>query len=166
MIGISAPVTFTRPSDTTQYAAGDLVANDVDAGDVTPMTFNCGSVGRGRATVKRARLLKTGTGITAASFILHLFGTLPTVANGDNGAFTPVSVASYLGPIPIDMSSGAVIGSSDAVKFGAPSPEINFDVTKAASANRKLYGLLAAAGTYTPESAEVFELQLEFSVED
>lgn len=168
MIGISAPDSFARPEDTAQYAAGDLIANSVTAGSVVPMEFSCGCVGRGRATVKRARLLKSGTTVTAASFILHLFGgsSAPTVANGDNGAFTPVSCADYLGPVPIDMSSGAVVGSSDAVKFGAPSPEVNFDVAKAATANRKLYGLLAAAGTYTPESAETFEVVLEFSVED
>jgi hypothetical protein len=30
---------FTRPSDTTAYASGDLVANSTTAGSVVPMSF-------------------------------------------------------------------------------------------------------------------------------
>lgn len=166
MIGISNTATFTRPNDTNQYASGDLVANDVDAADVLPMRFSCGMMGRARCTIKRARVHKSGTTVTAASFILHLFETLPAVANGDNGAFQPTIVTNYLGAIPVDLSSGAAVGSAGAAKHGAPAADINFDVGRENPANRELFGLLAAAGTYTPAASEVFSVTLEYAIQD
>ena len=36
---------FTRPANTTQYTAADLVANNATAGSVVPLTFNTGRGG-------------------------------------------------------------------------------------------------------------------------
>src|SRR5436305_14342879 len=93
---------FTRPNDTTAYASGDLVANSTTAGSVAPLAFPLGnSYGVGQFRMVRARLTKSGTGVTNASFRVHLYGAQPTPANGDNGAWSTDQAANWLGNIDI-----------------------------------------------------------------
>lgn len=171
---VTTEASFTRPADTTAYAANDLVANDVDAADVRPLTFSTGALGRGRGTIKRVRLHKTdGSDVANANFTLHLFtpasaaeDTYPAVTNGDNGAFAIDTAAHYLGSVAVDLSSGAVVGTAGAAKFAAPSPEIHFDLTKINSMERRLFGYLVAGAAYSPASGEVFSVRLDLSAED
>lgn len=167
MLGIARD-SFSRPADTTQYAANDLVANDVDAADVAPMSFSVAKLGRGCGTVKRAILFTDNQAVTAAIFNLHLFSREPDVNNGDNGAFSPLTAQYYLGAIPLDLSTGAAVSATDKAKPGAPTAEINFDLTEIKATERRLWGLLATGtgGTYTPASGEVFEVTLEFEAVD
>lgn len=160
--------TFTRPTDTTQYAANDLVANDVDAADVVPMLFTVSKLGRGRGIVRRAVLFKDTETVTAAIFALHLFSREPDVNNGDNGAFQPTTSQFYLGSIPIDMSTGAVASGTDVSKAGVPTADINFDLTVFGQSERRLWGLLStgASGTYTPGNGERFTVNLEVATFD
>src|ERR1041385_1792793 len=95
--------TFVRPNDTTAYANGDLVANSTTANSVTPMTFKAPLRG---IRLWRVFLFRTSTTVTNAKFRLHLFNDSPTVANGDNGAFSS-TVSSYQGSVDIDGSGQA-----------------------------------------------------------
>src|SRR5262249_40104921 len=95
---------FTRPNDTTAYAAGDLVANSTAAGSVVPLRIDLGNVaavGHGMTRITRARLTKSGTSPTNASFRIHLYETAPTAQNGDNGAWSTDRAASWLGSIDV-----------------------------------------------------------------
>lgn len=145
---------FTRPADTTPYASGDLVANSTTAGSVNPMAFQIGrkSLGRG-GTIRRARLRKSGTSVTNASFRLHLYSAVPTFTNGDNGAWLSNKSADYVGAIDVVVDKAF---SDGAAGNGVPliGQEINF------TANT-YYGVLEARGAYTPASAESFSLILE-----
>ena len=106
---------FTRPANTTQYADGDLVANSATAGSVTPLKFSMNGLGRA-GVIRRARISKTTNTATAATFLIHLFDAEPTVANGDNGAFSvATNLDSWLGKIAVDMSSGAEAGASTVI---------------------------------------------------
>jgi hypothetical protein len=149
--------TFTRPSDTTPYASGDLVANSVTAGSVVPMTFALadsqrpGSGGR----IRRCRLRKTGTGISNASFRLHLYSLSPTPSNGDNGAWLTNKAANYVGYF--DFAAASQLAFTDGAACNAipaVGEEINFTADT-------YYGLLEARGAYTPISGEVFTPELE-----
>ena len=153
---------FTRPSDTTQYASADLVANSVTAGSVVPMSW---SVRRGAGWVRRARLKKSATSVTAASFRLHLYSASPTIANGDNGAWSTTQ-SGYLGSLSGDMSgaNGRVFSDSATVVMTPDlGSEINLALVTGATGTTPpvIYGLLEARGTYTPASAEVFTAELE-----
>lgn len=148
---------FNRPADTNAYASGDLVANSVTAGSVTPMTF-AGVVRTtaGSAKIRRARVRKTGTGVTNASFRLHLYGTLPTVTNGDNAAWLSVRAA-YLGSIDVTVDKAFSDGAEGSgTNQSGTGSEIAF-VAVATS----IYGLLEARGAYTPESGETITVELE-----
>lgn len=150
-----ASATFTRPSDTTQYAAGDLVANDTTNTSVTPMTLDVAHAAGAGVKVCRVRLQKSGTTVTSASFRVHLYRDSPTAANGDNAAWS-TTVSGYLGYFDLTMVSF----SDDAIGLGGPAIG---DAIRCmpVTGSRTIYALLEARATYTPASAEEFTLYLE-----
>ena len=147
MINRTVSSSFTRPADTTAYADEDLVANSTTAGSVTPLNF---SVGDG-AKIARVRLVKSVATPTNANFTLYLFNTSPTVANGDNGAFSPI-VAGMFASVALDATGS--LGSDDCVVFNNLAKEI-------VCTNSTIFGLLKAEAAYTPGSAEVFTVYLD-----
>lgn len=149
---------FTRPEDTTSYTTGDLVANSTTAGSVIPMSFVVKGVLRGAVKVLRARMRKSGTTITNANYVLHLFSSLPSVTNGDNGAFVPTK-AGYVGSLAINAAFACSDGSvgQDAGLTDRQLPHV------LPAGDGTFYGLLAANGGYSPASAEVFTVELEVS---
>lgn len=161
-----ATASFARPANTTQYAAGDLVANSATAGSVTAMTFAFEQIPAGGFTkIITARMWKSDLDVTAANFRLHLFSASPVStapSNGDNEAIAvAVDEAGYIGSINFDMTtSGGVsifTGGNAAVGTPMSSREI---VMKLPGASNAIYGLVEATGTYTPASGEVFTVEL------
>lgn len=149
---------FNRPADTTAYASGDLVANSTTAGSVTPMSWTVNRVSTYGGRVRRARLKKSGTTTTNATFRLHLYTSSPTIANGDNAAWSTTN-STYLGSFDLDMTaSTARVFSDSAGVIAAPSvgSEINF-----VPSTTTIYGLLEARAAYTPASGETFTCELE-----
>lgn len=155
---VTASASVTRPSNTTQYASGDLIANDTTAGNVTPLSFPGGA-----GIVRRALLTKSDDDTTSAKFRLHLFSADPTStapANGDNGAISlNAAIAEYLGSFDFDMTASPDIYNT-AGNFAVGLPVQGTEVLVPVSANT-VYGLLEARGTYTPASAEAFTVKLE-----
>lgn len=144
---------FTRPANTTAYSTGQLVAN---AGSVVPMSFVVGSaVGSFRLT--RVRLVKSGTGVSNATFRVHLYqAAAPTFASGDGAAWSSNGAANWLGNIDI----GSMLAFTDGAA-GTGSAAAGSELLIKTSAGTTIYAVLAALGAYTPVSAEVFTLTLE-----
>lgn len=159
---VTPSASFTRPADTTAYASGDLVANDTTAANVVSMSFAAAQGSGGPVTIRRARIKKSGTSTTNASFRLHLFRTDPValssgIANGDNGVFSTKNVAEYLGAFDITVGQAFVDGAA-----GIGVPNNGTDVTTVTpNGATTIYGLLEARAAYTPANAEVFTVQLE-----
>jgi hypothetical protein len=154
---------FIRPADTNAYTAGDLVANSTTAGSVTPLSF--ASVVRtaaGAASVVKCRMSKTGTGVTGASFRLHLFSASPTVTNGDNGAFLSTQAATYLGAFDFSVSNMKVF--SDGVACNGVT-QTGYPVTVDLPSGSTVYGLVEALAGYNPASGETFTFTLEVEQE-
>ena len=144
---------FTRPSDTTAYASGDLVANSTTAGSVTPLKFN---IGTGGFRLHGIRIGKSGTTITNATFTLHLFESIPTVANGDNGAISTTR-SSKVGSVDLPI----MVAYTDAAQAHIRLGDTGFLTPLAGYTTTGLvYGLLEAKAAYTPASAEVFDVIL------
>ena len=147
--------TFTRPSDTTQYTAGDLVANDTTAGSVTALSWAIPGGSKGIAKIVQVTMSKSdGADITGATFRVHFFNVTPLApANGDNGAFSPVVTAcaagAYLG------HSGTITHILGGDSFGHTNPAIPLT----GLTSDTVYGLVEVTGTYTPASAETFSVQ-------
>ncbi len=147
--------TFNRPANTTPYAAGDLVANNVTAGSVAAMDFTVGQASPHTGSIFRCRVKKNSTTVTDAEFRLHLWSTAPTVTNGDNGVFLPNNYANYLGYMDVVMD---VPFSDGAAAIGLPylGEEMLFTTLH-------VYGLLESKGPggYIPTSGETFVVELE-----
>ena len=150
---------FTRPSDTTAYASGDLVANSTTAGSVTAISIgNVAFNDQGSAIIRRVALRKSGTSTTNASFRVHLFRATVTCANGDNGAFSTSGVADYIGACDVTIGQAFTDG---AIGFGVPNTGSEFMVRLAGGSAQKIYALIEARAAYTPSSAEVFTLVVD-----
>lgn len=145
---------FTRPSDTTAYADNDLVANSTTAGSVVPLSFN---VGRGGLKIVGARIQKSDeSDVANATFTLHLFGSSPTVANGDNGAISH-SLSDKFGSISFAIMTAA---TDEGYSIANGGDSILPDGLHWYTANGRIYGLIQAEAAYSPASAEVFAVTL------
>jgi hypothetical protein len=148
---------FTRPADTTAYAAGDLIANSTTAGSVVPLSWAVRHPGA-VCQLKRAVITKTTTTVTNFKAILHLYSAAPAVANGDNGAYSSTKAANYIGSILIDGTTSPGAKFSDgAGAFGAAAAGSDFIFSPGGT----IYGLLEANAAYAPGNAEVFTVTLD-----
>lgn len=149
---------FTRPANTTAYSSGQLVANSVSAGAVTPLAWTVVRATALNAHITRARLQKSGTSTTNASFTLYLFTASPsTITNGDGGAFSVSGSAAYVGKIAITVADVFTDGAS-----GAGSSSVGSDIKfQCGAGSTQLFGFLVASAAYTPSSAEAFSITLE-----
>jgi hypothetical protein len=157
---------FTRPNDTTAYASGDLVANNTAAGSVAAMAFQVARSREGSFAIIGARIRKSGVAVANASFRLHLYrsasnsSTGPTVANGDNAAWSSNGAAEYLGSIDITVDKAFTDGAAgDGVPVA--SSVATEQAVKLDGRDTRLFGLLEARAAYTPAANEVFTVTLE-----
>lgn len=154
---------FTRPSDTTAYAAGDLVANNTSSGSVVVPAFTNAIRSAGDCVrIERVRVSKTSTSLTNASFRVHLFETVPVPTVGDNGVFNNASVLAtsqvlnYAGSMSLTMTWS---GSDGAIGIGTPTT--GPAITIAPTSGTTIWALLEVTAAYTPASGETFQITLE-----
>lgn len=146
---------FTRPANTTAYADNDLVANSTTAGSVVPLAFNLGA---GGSHIVGIRVEKTDqTDVVNSDFTLNLYGSSPTVANGDNGAIS-TDIADKIAIV--DMQTTMTAGTDDAYVL------LNYGDTGFLQGmytdKQVIYGLLEANAAYGPASGEVFTVYLTY----
>jgi hypothetical protein len=150
---IKAAGAFTRPANTTAYASGDLVANHVTAGSVTPVSLTLDrTTAASTFGIKGVKLKKSGTGVSNASFRVHLYSASPAVTNGDNEAWLSDNAATYLGSVDVTVDKAF---SDGAVGVGTAT-----EIIGVSSSAGIIYALLEARGAYTPGNAETFTLSI------
>jgi hypothetical protein len=148
--------TFTRPSDTNAYAATDAVSNSTSAPSMMTFTgvaplHSWGAICRG------AKLFKTTATTTNAAFDLILYRVSP-VAFEDNAAWDP-SDTEYLNEVGVvEFLSTDAVASSTNVRWH----KTNLDWGVVSSTANSLFGVLVATAAYSPGSAEVFTVDLDF----
>ncbi len=153
---------FTRPANTTAYAAGQLVANSTAAGSVVPLAVPVyGQSGFITFRLTRVRLLKSGTTSTNANFTVHLYTQSPTVANGDGGAFSTNQAATWIGAVNISSMQAFTDGCAGIGSFAAGSEAFIKATNVTGQSQQFIYALLQAQAAYTPGNGEVFTLTLE-----
>lgn len=147
---------FTRPSDTTTYAAEDSV--NATGGVVTPQTFSVEDgvlVNLGSSyLIKTARLVTNSTTTTNASFRLYLYDTVPT-AYVDNSP-QPLVWADKdkrCGYIDFTLATGG--SGSDSAE--ATVTDVNIAIRMQGTT---FYGILVAKAAYIPASAQQFYLEV------
>lgn len=151
---------FTRPNDTTAYASGDLIANSTTPGSVVPMSFPLGFMsGTGQTRITRARFVKNNTSPTLSAFRLHLYEASPTVANGDNGAWSTNKAANYLGNI--DGPTVLFAFTDGCALVGAAAAGSEMIIKLSPGNGSTIFGLLEARAAYSPAAQEIFTITIE-----
>jgi hypothetical protein len=156
-------VSFTRPADTTAYAAGDLVANSTTAGSVVVPVLTSAVREEGSCIrIERVRLRKTSTSLTNASFRVYIFRAAPTPSVGDNGALNASGVmalddvANLVGWSDITLDRSATAGAA-----GRGIPSAGSGMTASPTTGTSLYAVVEATAAYTPTSGETFTVTIE-----
>ncbi len=155
--------TITRPTDTTQYSARDVVANATSSAVVATFT-DCGSprIGSNGASglIRSATLIHSSYVSTGPDFLLFLFTVSPTTQQ-DNAklAVTDADLLNCIGTIPF---TTWVIGKDTG---GAGGSQIDYEkdvnlVFECADDDRDLYGIMIELSTYTPVNGESFKIVL------
>lgn len=147
-----ASASFTRPSDTTAYAIGDLVANSVTAGSVVVGSID---LGVSQAIIRAAKMATTNVAGAGAIKRVHLFSALPTTAGGDNAAFNVAGAANHIGYIDVMLDRNF---SDGATGRGAPSADIHVNL----GAGTTVWFLIEAQSAFTPASGSTITATLEF----
>lgn len=154
---------FSRPADTTQYAANDLVGvtTSVAPGNAIEIIGAVDLNGEG-FRIEVARLRKTDKSLTSATFRLHFFSELPTWTVGDNGAggaITALAVADLAGHVGyVDITMDRASATAGAYGVGNPGPGA---ITIRPAEGTSFWVSVQATGTYTPASGETFTIALE-----
>ena len=159
----TSKATFTRPSDTTAYAAGDVVCNSTSAPVI--MTFaNAVSSAHASSILQQALLIDSGNETTKLDCELWLFDTT-VVMDNDNAAFTPTDAEMLTLVAVIPFSSSAWKQGTAGTGGNCANDQQNLGIpinVADGTQNTSLYGILVARNAYTPISAEVFTFKLKF----
>jgi hypothetical protein len=140
----------TRPVDAIPYSIGDLIANSVTAGSVTPLSFTgatkTGAGGSGKITGWVGR--KSGS--AAATIRFHFLKTAHAVTNGDNAAllFTTLDIDNYLGAMDVTFTALDIFGSGGSSVARSLDPPIPYVL----ATGDTIYVFLQAIDAFTPVS--------------
>lgn len=159
---------FTRPNDTTAYAAGDAVTNSTSAPTALTVAGVARSLG-GSGIIRRAEMIDSVNAGTKGQFELWLFsGAAAPTPDNDNAAFTPTDaeLLKFVGKI-VFHSNNAFVGdtTSNAIfdgtqSGGADAPRaLDMDFTCDPTLTN-LWGLLVVRNAYTPSANENFAFRL------
>lgn len=161
--GAIVGVEFTRPADTTAYAAKDVVCNSTSA--PTVITFaNFARINNGTGIIVKARLM-TDQITNTSTFRLHLFHTSPNAIN-DNSPYLMLygNATNRIGMIDFPAMATEDGTNSTAAAASRPSSDGSFSTPnlyfQAASASRALYGILETTTAFTPASGQKFYVEL------
>jgi hypothetical protein len=153
---------FTRPNDTTAYAAGDVVSNSTSA--PTIMIFpRATSQAGGNGIIQQAILVTSASVATKPDLELWLFDTTVTMDN-DNAAFTPTDaeMLTLVGVIRFPTSS-FVVGTATAGAGGNAACDVqNLGIPiNTKNGDNSLYGILVVRNAYVPVAEEVFTVRIK-----
>lgn len=149
---------FTRPADTTPYAAGDVVADSTSAATIIQFPrIAQNDVGCGM--IQQVRLVTSANVATKPDLQLFLFDTAPGVVN-DNAAFAPTDAEMLRCVAVIAFPTGSfVVGNAGAGAAGnaiCDAQNLMIPFNMLAANTNALYGVLVVRNAYVPVSGEVF----------
>lgn len=157
----SAQVQFTRPSNTTQYTAGDAVSDDATTATIATFTLKgMAAISNGGGEIKTVLLHKTDQDLTGADFDVYLFRAAPSGANFEDNAAVALTDAEWQSCVNFVQFRA----SADSVSVNTGDllarTNLNIHYGFGGMTTRDLYVVIVARGTYTPFAEEVFTLNI------
>lgn len=159
--GVTTVVTasFTRPADTTQYTANDVVSNSTSATSLLVFK-NCVQLIGGTGLIHSGLMFASTDAATNPNFDLLLFDNQGLTLAADNaaGTITDAEALGLVAAVTFDGTNSANVHTAGAnLIIKATNVGQAF---KCAQNTRDLYGVVIDRGAYTPASAEVFSFKL------
>jgi hypothetical protein len=148
---------LTRPANTTAYASGQLIADNVTAGSIGSHSFAI-STSAGGAIIPRLRLRTNATsGWGGVNVSINLWSAAPTYTNGDGGAYAPATggaswLTNFLVSAMVQFGDGAV---------GAGSPTIANEMMIKLASGTAIFWDLQILSAAIPTSGQTFTLTAE-----
>ena len=154
--------TITRLANATPYTAGTLLSASNSQG-VASTLAPVNTTNNEGGLALWARLMKSTTSLTAATFRLHVFTNLPTLSLAglaDGGAFTgPTTTDAGIYVGYFDFLAGVAV--ADGASFeGAPSQSTLLFKPAPGVAWTPLWVVVEVLSAYTPGTSEVFTIIL------
>lgn len=151
--------TIIRPANTTQYTAGDVIANSATA--ATVLTFQSALGDAAGAKIRSAMFTSSAIPGTKLNADLFLFHTAPTAYGNDNEAFvlSDADLLNLVAVVSLDGTTAANLKTTDN-NYVVINGGLALPVRNTALSNLALYGVLVARNAYTPVSAEVLTIKL------
>jgi len=153
---------FTRPADTTTYAAADVVSDSTSA--PTIITFPRAAREKGGGGIIQQAVLVTSANVsTKPDLELWLFDTAPAVVN-DNAAFAPsdAELQRLVGIIAFPTSSFKAGTATSGAGGNAVCDVQNIGMPIVCTRTENaLYGMLVVRNAYVPVSSERFDIKLK-----
>jgi hypothetical protein len=151
---VQKSASFTRPSDTTAYAANDAIADSITA--PTLLSFaNCANANGGQGYIVKTRLL-TNQKTCTARFRLSFYHTAPSPVN-DNAPkpMLYVDKDKLIGRIDLDPCN-----TEDTTSDAAYALSTTLLPYVCAAADTTIYCILTTLDAFTPASAQQFYLEI------
>lgn len=152
--GLVSSATITRPSNTTQYAANDVIATGTSSSEFSGLSAFAG----GGGIIQSALIVSSNNATTKLSCDLLLFSEAQTTA-ADNAAYAPTDamMLTLLGSISFATGSWLAANAGAAATGNAYCVAVNCGI---ALSQDTVHGVLVARNTYTPVSDEVLTIKL------
>ena len=152
-------VSFSRPADTTQYAAGDAVSDSTSS--PTVLSFeNITDKAQGAILIQEVLVTSSANESTLPKFNLWLFDAEPTAIN-DNAAFTLTDAENNTVQAVIALDSDNADTRAYTATNNSRMEGTNRQRIIRLGTNTTLYGLLEVTNAYTPVSGETFTITLK-----
>lgn len=157
--GRTIGTSLVRPSDTTTYAAGEVVNTTV----ASVLQFSKAAVG-GLATIVSATIIDDANQTTKPDLELWLFSSTVT-ADADNAVFTPTDaeLRTLVGVIAFPVASFKVGDASSGAAGNCicDVQNLNIAFNGASQQTNDLFGVLVVRNAYVPVSGERFDIRLK-----
>ncbi len=146
---------FTRPSNTTTYTAGDVMSDSTAV-----MTF-AGALRESMGAIQHATLIDSANQTLLLDAELWLFDTAPAVT-ADNAAiaFTDAELARLIGVIDFAVADGKVGLATSGAGGNAINIQPSLGIPVFGLLSNDIFGVLIARNAYVPVSAEIFTVIL------
>lgn len=143
--------TITRPSNTTAYASGDVMAN---LAEVAPIELDCPI---GSPTIINTTIISSNPASTP-TLTLNFYSSSFTVA-ADNAAFVPTAAnqRTFLGKVAHSTWAATTNEKTSTNEITKPIGVI------ASESTYKLYLVITLGSAYTPTSAETITIKLDLA---
>jgi len=150
-------VTITRPADTSQYAAGDVIG-DVGGSGVMTIT-GAARVNGGSGMISSVTVIHSVPPGTAANLELWLFDTAPA-GIADNAAWAPSDAEAKRLLGFLDLDNTPLTTTLNCIYRVLSHNPVPF---KCLTGSKDLYCVLVERGTRTPAASEVFTIRIGVS---